>query len=81
MPSSDERLRAKFMINGSDGILECENIIKKHGGKIIKGMIEYPSNNPLTGTPDWKYIITIEDGNNLNDAINYLIWEWDYGLK
>lgn len=66
MPSGPNRLRERFMINGSDGIGEAESIIKKHGGIVKRGMIFYPPG--------------IEDS-DFHDAIDYLCLEWDYDCE
>lgn len=68
MPSSSDRLRAKFMINGSDGIEEAERIIKNAGGSISSEWIISVS------TP----MLSIKD---LRDAVEFLLEEWDYGIE
>jgi hypothetical protein len=67
MPTSSERLRKKFMVDGSDGIIEAEDIIIKAGGTIKDGLIDPPSE--------------CDDGDELFDAMEYLIYEWDYALE
>jgi len=62
------------MINGSDGIGECETIIKKYNGK-IEGegfiiMIENEVDN-----------LSENERVELLEAVSFLINEWDYGYE
>jgi hypothetical protein len=64
MPQGPDRLRDKFLRDGNDGIHECEEIIKKHGGEIHRGLI--------SGLPETNW------AEELDDAVTYLVYEWDY---
>jgi hypothetical protein len=71
MPSSEKRLRDKFMTveigddgeeHFDDGIIRCERIIQEAGGDIVgNGYFSYAGNDP-----------------EVVDACNYLCQEWDY---
>jgi len=52
----------------SDGIRECEAIIKSLGGQIEKGTIVMPISTIILTSPI------------LNAAIDYLVGEWDYAI-
>jgi hypothetical protein len=52
----------------SDGIGECEEIIRKSGGSIQKGVIRFPKE-----TKEWTTLTS--------KAVNYLCNEWDYGYE
>jgi hypothetical protein len=69
MPSSTRRLREKFMIDDSDGIKEASKIIRDKGYKVTNQfIIQMPYSLMNTGT-------------ELNDAIDFLTEEWDYGFE
>jgi len=70
MPQSSDYLRAKFMVNGDDGIARCRAIIEEAGGRI---------ENP--GIIWFYYPVIPHDVAELVDAINYLVDEWDYQSK
>lgn len=65
MPQSSEKLQKKFMIDGSDGIGEAEDIIINAGGRVEQGFITLP----------------LECNDDIFDAAQFLIEEWDYDVK
>ncbi len=76
MPQATAKLREKFWdmnaqgIATSDGIYQCENILKKYGIRCEKCVID------LT-----EYEIDRELNDEINDAIEFLVDEWDYEVK
>jgi len=62
MPQTDKDLRAKFMINGSDGIQEAITLIRDQGGSVYKGRIA----------------IAQADYDVIRDAVVFLVEEWDF---
>ena len=59
MPQTNDRLRQKFGYDQG----EAESIILCNGGKVIRGVIDFPLD---------------QDNDEVWDAIQYLIEEWDY---
>ena len=79
MPSSTDRLRAKFFKHDaegnptSDGIIEAEYILKKYGFELVdKYWIKWPDNWADPTDPD--------NHAEIKDAIDWLLDEWDYGI-
>lgn len=77
MPSGPDHLREKFMKSCptcgrciDDGIDTAEQIIKHVGGTIDRGCIDLPA----------KYIGTDDVPDDLRDAVQYLLEEWDYAM-
>jgi len=73
MPQSTIELRDKFWhrdedgVPTSDGIEECEDILRKYGVTFARGYIS------TTG-------IDVGISEELNDAIEFLVYEWDYAF-
>jgi len=65
MPQTDKDLRAKFMVNGSDGIQEAITLIRDHGGSVYKGRIA----------------IAQADYSVIRDAVVFLVEEWDFDCE
>lgn len=74
MPESSDRLREIFMCfdegREDDGIAKAENILRKSGWTIDRGMMTKPST--ITQMP-------YSEEDQLN-ALEFLIGEWDYDL-
>jgi hypothetical protein len=66
MPSGPQELRDIFMTEDDDGIGKAEKIIRDAGYKINRGVIMIPA--------------TIKS-KEVNQAIDYLIEEWDYACE
>ena len=75
MPSSSKRLQDKFMVDGDDGICTCEDIIINAGGSVNRGMITLPINVDDKSSPE--VILQMEE---VFDAAQYLLEEWDYAI-
>jgi len=71
MPQTDELTRMVFMRNGAgdrdDGISLAEDIIKKAGGSVDKGVIKLP-----LGGASGHHAVRL--------AATFLLEEWDYAL-
>jgi hypothetical protein len=68
VPQGADRLRQKYLCGGDcDGIEECERVIKNFGGVIVRGCIKFPGELP--------------NDQELHDAIDYLVFEWDYAYE
>ena len=68
MPQTYSSLRRKFMKSGSDGILEAETILQDAGCSILNGIVTVPP----------KFDLSKNTMSELDDAITFLVEEWDY---
>lgn len=73
MPSAENRLRERYMVNGQDGIDTCEKIIESFGSYIDERytIIVLPAVDELSD----------ENREEFWDAVSFLIEEWDYGIE
>lgn len=73
MPSTYEALRRKFMTPEDDGIEKCESILLAAGFiKLSHGTFKAPYPN---------YDLESYTLGDINDAMDYLVGEWDYCVK
>jgi hypothetical protein len=68
MPQTYDSLRRKFMHDGSDGIGEAETILRDAGYMILNGVVTMPP----------KFDVSKHTVGEIDDAVTFLVEEWDY---
>ena len=69
MPQASDKVRKKFLTPGDDGIAKCEEILKKYNVPIRDNAWIIIPDQGIPDAPE-----------ELEEAVEYLCDEWDYGL-